>query len=60
MDCASSFKVVVTDLHFISQLFTAEDQSHLVNHDTFFFLESLLHLEDGVVRVEVEALSLAS
>ena len=60
VDGASCLQVVVGDLHLISQLFASENQSDLVNHNSFFLLQSLLHHQDRVVSVEVEALLSAS
>ena len=56
MDSAACLKVVVTDLHFVGELLASKDKSNLINHDTLFLLKGLLHLEDGVVGVKVEAL----
>ena len=59
MDGAASLEVVVADLHFVGQLLSSEDESDLVNHDTLLLLKCLFHLKDGVLWVEVEALSLS-
>ena len=56
VDCAASLQVVVRDLHFVCQLLASEDKSDLVYHYTFLLLQSLFHLEDCVVWVEVKAL----
>jgi hypothetical protein len=60
VDGAASLKVVVADLHLVGKLLSSEDKSDLVNHDSFLLLECLLHLQNGVLWVEVETLSLSS
>lgn len=59
MNGATSFEVIVGDLHLVSELFPTEDESDLVNHDTFLLLKGLLHLQDSVLWVKVKALLLS-
>ena len=56
---AAWFQVVVTDLHLVSELLASEDQSDLVDFDSFPLLECVLDVQDGVVQLEVEVLLLS-
>jgi hypothetical protein len=56
MNGAACFQIVVGNLHFISKLFASEDKSNLINHNSFFLLQSLLDHEDSIISIEVETL----
>ena len=56
VDSGASLKVIIRDSHVVCQLFSSENESDLFNGDSFFFLECLFDLENGVVLFKVERL----
>ena len=56
MDCGASRNVVITDSHVICKLLASENETNLVDVNSFLLLQGLLDLEDGVVLLEVVAL----
>ena len=52
-------EVIVAYFHLICELLPSEDQSDLGDLDTLTLLECGLHIEDGIVRLEVEGLLLS-
>ena len=56
MDGASSLHVVTGNGQLIGQLLAAEDESDLLDVDAFFFLQCLLDLQNGILRIKIELL----
>ena len=56
MDCGASRNVVITDSHVVCKLLASENETNLVDVNSFLLLQGLLDLEDGVVLLEVVAL----
>ncbi len=56
---AAGLKVVVADLHLISQLLATENKTDLVDLDSLALLKGILDVKDSVVELEVEVLFLA-
>ena len=53
MKSAAGLEVVVGDLHLVCELLATEDQTDLLDLDTFLLLEGLLDLQDRVVTLEI-------
>ena len=56
MDGAAGLHVVAGNGQLIGELLTAENETDLLNINTFLFLQGLLHLKNCVLRIEVELL----
>ena len=59
MNVAAGFELVVLESMLVSHLLARENESNLVNLNTFLLFEMLLNLQHGVVGVEVECNLLA-